>query len=384
MSYPRFKAFDSNGDPLAGGLLYTYEAGTDTPLALYEDYAFATPHDNPIELDANGEALIYAKAPFKALLKDSDGVTIDGWPLDDLELPPYNSYIILGSTAPATPAADTIALYALGDALVYKDSGGTVNSLISSAGIQAQSYTAADGGGSANAITAEFTPTITALTDKLRLTVISTAANTGAVTFSPDSLTAKAVVDTSGSALSAGKIAAADIPLDLEYSLGLDSWVLIDPAQFDRRTAQTVYTLKGTKVDLTTPLPYDNTAPPQITEGDEVMTRTITPTNASNLLKIEVVAHVAAAAAQANITVALFVGATANALAAMTETTAGNPYVHCISFTHWMVAGVTTELTFRVRAGEDGTDNGTFNGVGGNQMLGGVAASSITITEYNV
>ena len=55
-----------------------------------------------------------------------------------------------------------------------------------------------------------------------------------------------------------------------------------------------------------------------------------------------------------------------------------------VTFSHEMAAGVTTELTFRVRAGTNATATTTFNGSGGARRYGGVAASSITITEYTV
>jgi hypothetical protein len=46
--------FDNNGDPLTGGKLYTYEAGTTTPLASYTSSTGVTAHANPIILDAAG------------------------------------------------------------------------------------------------------------------------------------------------------------------------------------------------------------------------------------------------------------------------------------------------------------------------------------------
>lgn len=46
--------FDNNGDPLSGGKLYTYEAGTTTPLATYTSSNGTVPHTNPIILDAAG------------------------------------------------------------------------------------------------------------------------------------------------------------------------------------------------------------------------------------------------------------------------------------------------------------------------------------------
>lgn len=46
--------FDNNGNPLSGGKLYTYEAGTTTPLTTYTSSTGVTPHTNPIILDAAG------------------------------------------------------------------------------------------------------------------------------------------------------------------------------------------------------------------------------------------------------------------------------------------------------------------------------------------
>jgi len=46
--------FDNNGNPLSGGKIYTYEAGTTTPLATYTSSSGNTAHTNPIILDAAG------------------------------------------------------------------------------------------------------------------------------------------------------------------------------------------------------------------------------------------------------------------------------------------------------------------------------------------
>ncbi|MCL5743779.1 MAG: glycoside hydrolase family 55 protein, partial [Acidobacteria bacterium] len=53
---PQF--FDSNGKPLAGGKLCTYQAGTTTPLTTYADSALTTPNANPIVLDVSGRATV--------------------------------------------------------------------------------------------------------------------------------------------------------------------------------------------------------------------------------------------------------------------------------------------------------------------------------------
>lgn len=46
--------FDNSGNVLSGGKLYTYEAGTTTPLTSYTSATGDTPHTNPIILDAAG------------------------------------------------------------------------------------------------------------------------------------------------------------------------------------------------------------------------------------------------------------------------------------------------------------------------------------------
>lgn len=46
--------FDDSGIPLTGGKIYTYAAGTTTPLTTYTSSTGGTPHPNPIILDAAG------------------------------------------------------------------------------------------------------------------------------------------------------------------------------------------------------------------------------------------------------------------------------------------------------------------------------------------
>jgi hypothetical protein len=72
--------FSNSGVPLAGGLLYTYAAGTTTPLATFTTAAGTTANSNPIVLNSAGrldnEVWLTSTLTYKFLLKDSDGVTI--------------------------------------------------------------------------------------------------------------------------------------------------------------------------------------------------------------------------------------------------------------------------------------------------------------------
>lgn len=73
--------FDNNGNVLSGGKIYTYEAGTTTPLATYTSRTGNTAHTNPIVLDSAGRVPggeiwnNYAKL-YKFVLKTSADVTI--------------------------------------------------------------------------------------------------------------------------------------------------------------------------------------------------------------------------------------------------------------------------------------------------------------------
>lgn len=87
-------------------------------------------------------------------------------------------------------------------------------------------------GGTADAITASFTPNVLTLTAGLPLEVRASTANlTTTPTFSPDGLTAKVIVKGNGFPLAAGDIAGAGHWLQLTYDLLLDKWVLLNPAK---------------------------------------------------------------------------------------------------------------------------------------------------------
>lgn len=130
----------------------------------------------------------------------------------------------------------------------------------------------------------------------------------------------------------------------------------------------------------TTTIPKDDTIP-QITEGTEFMTQTITPISATNILVIEICIYLSLSIVDFA-AAALFQDSTANALA-VGDTyfdTAGSAIV--LNYKHRMVAGTTSATTFRVRAGGGNASTITFNGVSGVRRFGATTKSSIVITEY--
>jgi nitrous oxidase accessory protein NosD len=58
---PKMQFLDNNGNPVAGGKVYTYLAGTTTPLATYTSSAGTTANANPVVLDSAGRGSIWIK-----------------------------------------------------------------------------------------------------------------------------------------------------------------------------------------------------------------------------------------------------------------------------------------------------------------------------------
>lgn len=72
--------FDNTGVPLAGGLIYTYQAGSSTPLTTYTTNLGSIPNTNPIILDSAGrtsnEVWMQTGYSYKFVLQTSAGVTL--------------------------------------------------------------------------------------------------------------------------------------------------------------------------------------------------------------------------------------------------------------------------------------------------------------------
>jgi hypothetical protein len=88
----------TTGLPLAGGKIYTYQAGSSTPLATYQDYNGLIPNANPIILGTDGrisgELWFSAGYNYKLVLKDSNDVLIATYD---------NLYGIIGTIPTAAP-----------------------------------------------------------------------------------------------------------------------------------------------------------------------------------------------------------------------------------------------------------------------------------------
>jgi len=102
---------DSDGDPISGGKLYSYVAGTTTPLATYTSVSGGTANANPIILDTDGRAdsggvwVIYGYA-YKFVLYTSTDVLVGSW--DNIYGGVYSSFIQV--SALPTASASTVGV----------------------------------------------------------------------------------------------------------------------------------------------------------------------------------------------------------------------------------------------------------------------------------
>jgi len=103
-----FQFFTILGQPLAGGKIYTYQAGSSTPLATYTDNTGATANANPIVLGTDGrptsEIWLTYGYNYKFILKDANDTTIQSYD---------NLYGIIGvqATSGATIPAGLISMW---------------------------------------------------------------------------------------------------------------------------------------------------------------------------------------------------------------------------------------------------------------------------------
>lgn len=80
---PKIQFFADDGAPLVGGKLYSYAAGTTTPLATYTTYAGDVANTNPVILDSRGEANVWLTGVlYKLALYDADDALI--WTVDNV------------------------------------------------------------------------------------------------------------------------------------------------------------------------------------------------------------------------------------------------------------------------------------------------------------
>jgi hypothetical protein len=149
------------------------------------------------------------------------------------------------------------------------------------------------------------------------------------------------------------------------------------------KVAQIVETATTSEYYTNATIPLDTTIP-QNTEGAELMTVSITPTNANSKLVVEVDLPITDIHYYYFI-MALFKDSTANALNATFRGETGQAGIpRPMRMTYSMTAGGTSQITFRLRYGGTNASynvyvNRTYNS---SSVFGGIARATLRVTEY--
>lgn len=141
------------------------------------------------------------------------------------------------------------------------------------------------------------------------------------------------------------------------------------------------YVAYTTSTGHTTTIPHDDTIP-QVGEGEEILSATITPKNTTN--KIRATAHmfVQTSSGTINGAAAMFVNGGSDAVQAVTGATGntGRPWV--LSMQYEYVPGSTSTQTISVRVGPDSAGTLYVNvNSGSTRVFGGVARATLVLEE---
>ena len=134
---------DNSGEPLAAGKVYTYNAGTTTPVSLYTSADQSTLATNPLILNGYGKAQVWADGRYKFVIKTSADVLIST--LDNLLYGFDDSTLLWGGLSTGSASAQTVSVpatvttYANGQRLSfiagYSNTGATTMQLNSLAAV---------------------------------------------------------------------------------------------------------------------------------------------------------------------------------------------------------------------------------------------------------
>lgn len=119
--FPKHQFFDNNGNPLSGGKLFVYTAGTSTKVNTYTDAALSVANANPIVLDSAGRCTIFLTpgVSYKFVMApstDTDPPTSPLWTVDNsLSVPSSNIDVDVAITAGENLTANDAVYLSQGD-----------------------------------------------------------------------------------------------------------------------------------------------------------------------------------------------------------------------------------------------------------------------------
>lgn len=129
-------------------------------------------------------------------------------------------------------------------------------------------------------------------------------------------------------------------------------------------------------------IPFANTKP-RDTDGYQAFEQAIyTPVDPANSLIIDVGVNLSCSASNRQLTVALFLAGTPDALCVSSQFAPVAEQMHNIVLRHYIASAGPGSRTYRVRLGADAPVMVTMNGVNSVDVFNETMCSWITITEY--
>ena len=145
---------------------------------------------------------------------------------------------------------------------------------------------------------------------------------------------------------------------------------------------QTVSHRTGAVNTGTTVIPSDDTLPQQSTEGDQYLTKEITPRYASSTLRFRVLLNLSTTDSTGRFVGALHKDSDEDALAVGATYYSNGNVVDQLSIEHEQSSGAASAQDFNVNAGSsDSAGTTTLNGASGSRLFGGVLYSVLEIQE---
>lgn len=145
------------------------------------------------------------------------------------------------------------------------------------------------------------------------------------------------------------------------------------------KVLQVVQSVDGEVATGTAIIPNDDTIP-QVTEGTEFLSVSITPSKATSKLKITVKANIAISTTNAFVG-AVFLNGGADAIASSKQNVGANNVLNTQTIVAYVNAVDTNLHTISYRCGAVSTATTTFNGQSGARFFGGSLDSQIIVEE---
>lgn len=335
---------DANGNPLSGGKVNTYVAGTSTPATTYTDDTGGTAQANPIVLNSRGlpasPVWLQDGRSYKFVITDASDVVLqtidDITGINDLtsgvdQWVTYQNEPTYINATSFSVEGDQTGTFQANRRIRSANTGGTVYSSIS-----ASTY---------DIVTGLTTVTVTNDSGSLDSGLAS-------VSYGLLSNTNPSIPETAG-AKKLRTLAVAGV--------------------IDRAYAE--YTANA---DITTVIPGDDTIP-QNTEGTQVLSVSLTPKSTTSRVRLRFQGE-AAPSVTASIGAALFSSASANALRASFVTVqAGQAGTLALEYEY--APGTTSALTFSVRVGPLAAATVRMNGTNAARFFGGAMGATLVVEE---